>query len=74
MSAKYCITQLFAKNADMPIQSVFNYDVKTETFSYKSKNGRKRMKTYTVYFHLKYMRFRENKNVLCVYCIYSLNH
>ena len=44
MYAKHCSLQSHAKNADMRILSAFNYDECTQ----------KRMKTYSVYFHLKH--------------------
>ena len=48
---------MHAKNAD-----AFIYNRKQNVFLYALKNARKRMKTYTVYFHL------EKYNVIQSYC------
>ena len=44
---------MYAGNVNTQVLSVYNYDRNTEAFSYARKNGRKRIKAYTVHFHLK---------------------
>ena len=44
--------KMYARSANMRLQSVFNYSRKTLPFLYARKSGRKRIKILTVYFLL----------------------
>ena len=44
---------MYAKNVNVQISIVFNYQEKTYTFLHARKNGRKRLRMYTEDFHFK---------------------